>query len=95
MSWKFADPPNVAVVTVWPVLRGESFVGAVHHDAEDGGWQFLCADKTFDWADAALVSLTTVVEVDPSINELADLPLGWSASRESKDSPWVRWKSVD
>ncbi len=31
-----------------------------------------------------------VVEVDPSLIELADLPLGWLAEREKPGDPWVR-----
>jgi hypothetical protein len=88
--WKFLDPPNVAVFTIWPILRGEDFIGIVHHDAEDGGWQFLSSSKPFSTADAAIVSLRNVAELDPTIVELADLPLGWRARRASKKSPCLR-----
>jgi hypothetical protein len=90
MTWKFADPPNVVVFTIWPILRGEDFIGVVYHDAEDGSWQFLSRSTPFSLSDAALVSLRNVAELDPSIVELADLPLGWRAWRPSKEDPWVR-----
>jgi hypothetical protein len=40
-----------------------------------------------------LVGLQEVVRLDESIQELADLPEGWHAWRESKSSPWERAKS--
>jgi len=54
---------------------------------DDGGWQFLCG-TTNDEADARIVGLGTVVKCDASVNELADLPLGWRAWRASLDAPW-------
>jgi hypothetical protein len=50
-----------------PILR-------VNHDIEDGGWQFL-EWGTPSMKDAMLVCLKNVVASDPTILELADLPL--------------------
>lgn len=41
-------------------------------------------------ADAMVVSLKEVVAFDHSLFELADLPLGWKAVRESAHSMWQR-----
>ena len=41
-------------------------------------------------ADAALVGLSEMVRHDPSVLELADMPPGWSATRETRDAPWKR-----
>ena len=38
--------------------------------------------------DAMVVALSEIIEIDESINELANLPLGWKAVRESKYSEW-------
>jgi hypothetical protein len=71
------------------ILRDGHPILLVSHDAEDGSWQFLTGG-TFSTEDAMLVALRTVVKHDPSVCELADLPLGWVAQRESADSPWRR-----
>lgn len=37
-----------------------------------------------------LVALRSIVRLDQSVTELADLPLGWHAWRASKSAPWQR-----
>ncbi len=39
--WPFREPRNLAVITVWRVLRKQDPILSVFHDAGDGGWQFL------------------------------------------------------
>jgi len=86
--WLFADPPNVATFTVRQVLEGSPILH-VSHDADDGAWQFLTAGETQE-EDARVVGLGTVVDLDPTIMELADLPLGWRAWRDTPEGPWRR-----
>jgi hypothetical protein len=88
-DWKFADPPNVAAIVDRRVITGSAFIAIVSHDADDGAWQFLTNLPISD-ADAALVGLQSVTQVDPSVIELADLPLGWRAWRTEKASAWQR-----
>lgn len=86
-EWKFLDQPNVAVITDRRIINGQAYISMVSHDADDGAWQFL-ANLPFTEADAILVSLQSVVQVDSSVEQLAELPLGWRAWRDSKDSQW-------
>jgi hypothetical protein len=88
-DWPFNDPPNVAVVTVRQIVREKKPALLVYHDIEDGGWQFLTGGE-FSMEDALLVSLENVVALDPSLSELADLPLGWRAVRKSPSDQWQR-----
>jgi len=89
MDWPFDESPNVAVFTTRPVMCGESWIANVFHDEDDGGWQFHGVDPPE--ADAAMiVGLKRVLDLDPSIGELVDLPLGWQAWRVSRDAPWQR-----
>jgi hypothetical protein len=88
-DWAFEDAPNTATITTVKVLESLAPILLVTHDLDDGGWQFLCG-TTNDEADARIVGLGTVVKWDASVNELADLPLGWRAWRESPDAPWSR-----
>lgn len=90
-DWKFADPPNVAVISTKAVVSGETWIAHVSHDADDGAWQFHGAlPEQVGEADAVLVSLRSIVERDPTVLELADLPLGWRAWRNAKTSKWKR-----
>jgi len=87
-DWPFEDAPNVAVITTQDVLDGE-WIAYVSIDEEDGGWQFHSEGQS-DEEDARVVSLRRIFTLDPSISQLADLPLGWRAWRRSPDAPWQR-----
>jgi len=89
-KWPFTEPENVAVFTTTQVLRLGQPVLHVSHDAEDGAWQFHTGAKQVSKKDVMLIALSEMVELDPSICELADLPCGWFADRESIGSPWSR-----
>ena len=85
----FADPPNVAVFTLRGILGKHDPILQVCHDDDDGGWQFLDGNPIL-MDQAMLVSLKEVFLLDPTIVELADLPLGWMAVRSGPTSPWRR-----
>ena len=89
-DWPFADPKNVAVFTTTQVLRLRQPILHVSHDAEEGAWQFHTGAQPVSAADAMIVALSEMVEHDPSISELADLPCGWFAERDGVGSPWRR-----
>jgi hypothetical protein len=91
-DWPFDDPENVVTMTVRQITHSGQPILLVSHDADDGMWQFLTGGP-FEMADAMLVSLREVYRIDPSIVELADLPLGWQASRSAVGKPWQRWAS--
>lgn len=90
--WPFDQPRNAATITVWPILRRIEPITFVSHDASDHGWQFLNIgnDKAVNMADASVVGLEEIVDLDPSVLELADLPPGWCAWRSDAASPWNR-----
>lgn len=88
-DWPFADPPNVAVFTDKATFEGSTWICQVRHDADDGAWSFF-GPAGFDPANAWLVSLKQVVQMDESVTALADLPLGWRAWRETPNSAWQR-----
>ncbi len=71
------------------ILRDGQPILLVSRDVEDGSWMFLDGGP-FSMEDGMLVTLLTIVEHDPSVCELADLPIGWSAQRERAGSPWKR-----
>ena len=91
-KWPFDEPENVVTLTVRQVMDGRLPILLVVHDADDGTWQFLTGGP-FEIVDGMLVSLRRVYHLDPSIGELADLPLGWSAERKAREQPWKRQPS--
>jgi hypothetical protein len=90
-AWPFSDAPNVASITVREIVQRMKPILLVCHDSDDGSWQFLTGGSA-NMADAMVVALKEIVDIDPSLLALADLPLGWQASRESQQSPWTRSK---
>ncbi|MER9298278.1 hypothetical protein NKI38_17520 [Mesorhizobium sp. M0621] len=102
-EWRFADPPNVAVLSDKSIFkRGDWIAYVVHEDDDDdsynddgGSWQFHNSEPgPVDDSDIMLVGLQAVVQLDESILALADLPKGWYAWRSSKSSRWQRAKSL-
>lgn len=93
-DWPFDDPENVATMTVRQVTHGGQPILLVVHDAEDGMWQFLTGGPV-EMADAMIVSLREVFRIDPSIGELAELPLGWTDERSAVGQPWQRNPPID
>ena len=88
-DWPFDDPVHLGVITVRRVLEEGRPILHVSHDVSDGSWQFLTGDDV-DVDEAKLVGLRKIVELDPSLVELADLPLGWEAERSAPGAPWER-----
>ncbi len=93
-AWAFPDAPDANVLTRWRILRGEEWIQYVAHDEGDYGWRFhphLLAPES----ETAVVSLHTIVAIDPSVTALADLPPGWCAWRDRKTAPWQRARQAD
>jgi hypothetical protein len=92
-NWPFPDPENLAVFTLKRITRGESPILMVVHDEDDGSWQFLDGGEVAH-EDATLVSLRSITRLDPTVLELADLPLGWVARRPGPGESWKRAPAV-
>ncbi len=90
-EWPFDSPKNQAVITLDRIINGQSKILYVTHDASDGTWQFLDGGDVIE-SDAMVVGLAEMVEIDPTLKNLADLPEGWFAERSGPDDPWKRTK---
>lgn len=88
--WSFQDAPNTAVISLTRITNGTRPVLYVIHD-EDGDWQFLDGGDVSE-EDGTVISLKSIVERDPSIVPLADLPLGWAAERSAVGQAWNRYQ---
>lgn len=86
---KFQEPLDTAVFTTTFVMKEQSLITLITHEL-DGDWQFF-GDDTFDNYEtvAMVVSLEEIIEKDKSVLKVADLPLGYQATRASKSDDWV------
>lgn len=69
------------------IFRNERLILLVSH--EDGDWQFLCGESDHA-ADGHVVGIGHLVERDPTLLDLVDLPLDWEAERANPGEPWLR-----
>ena len=90
-DWPFEDAPNVAVLTTRSIIDRTAPILLVSHDDEDGSWQFLPGGAP-DVAEGRVVGPGTIMRIDSGVAELADLPEGWIAYRETPGAPWRREK---
>jgi hypothetical protein len=91
-NWPFDQPPNCAVISLRHIIRRKQPILHVTHDLDDHGWQFLGLDDA-RMEDAVVVCFAEIVELDPTLRELADMPPGWHAWRPTQNHPWRRAQS--
>lgn len=89
-KFKFKDSENKAIFTCNHVLAGEPIL-YVTHDS-DGDWQFLCGNDNHTEENAKIISLKQVVELDKTVNDLFEMPVGVGAERESVEAKWTPFK---
>lgn len=88
-EYKFSEEPETACITCKHVLEDGADVLLVTHDSDDeGGWQFLCGAEGHDEADARVVGIGQIIELQPDLNYLFEMPVGIAADRATKDSEW-------
>jgi Domain of unknown function (DUF4262) len=86
-AWHFGNGGNSAVATTMLVGGKKRPILEVVHTNEDM-WCFLWAKAT-PKKDIVLAGMGHMVKMDPTINELAQLPRGWRASRSVVGSEWM------
>lgn len=87
-DWPFREPAETRVYTTRFVLDDDLPILIVAHD-RDGGWEFLCG-TTDKPKDAREILLGEALELDRRLREVADLPAGWRAFRDSPEAPWIQ-----
>ena len=94
-EYRFQETENTACIVCDHVLNGKRPILHVTHDAEDGYWQFLCGQDHHEDTIAKLISLKQATELDSTINELFEMPLGFGAERNSIKDKWKLYKSTE
>ena len=92
--WPFDQAENVAAITTRQVLREGHPVLRVVHYSDDDSWAFTCG-TTDDPKDGLVVGMGCIVEVDPTLRTIADLPPGWGAWRKAVGEEWVRYEDEE
>lgn len=88
MKFPFYDAPNTATITCCHILENGEPILYVSHDEDDGMWQFLCG-SAHETAEARLVSLKSVFDLDHSVGVLKDMPCGCYAERKTQKDNWI------
>jgi hypothetical protein len=91
VSWPYEDsrfPPDLGVVVMRTILDGKMPVLQVVHAAEDW-WGFADGVNSPNGDASITAHVHHVLEIDPSLAQLAALPPGFKADRDDHDSPWV------
>jgi hypothetical protein len=89
LNWPFDQPKNCAAITLRSIVFAGAPILLVCHDEDDHAWQSL-GGEDFDETDAAVVAMEEIVDRDPSVSEVADLPPGRIAWRERVGDAWER-----
>jgi hypothetical protein len=81
---------DTAVFTTKFVLEDNKAITYVTHDLEDGAWQFFSDDEFEDFQGVAkIVGLNEIMDIDPTLKELADMKPGHVATRKNKEDKWT------
>jgi hypothetical protein len=78
---------NLGVFTSTLVRDGVPVLLVFHDDNND--WQFL-SSKEEAAAEILLTHVSHLLDTDPTLDEIANLPLGWKAWRWSVGEDWIR-----
>jgi hypothetical protein len=91
LPWPFEDdkfPARLGVAVMHTVLNGEMPALQVVHAAED--WWRVADGVNSPNGDASTTAhMQHVLELDPTLAELATLAPGFQADRDDVESPWV------
>lgn len=87
MSKQFKESLDTVVLTSKYVISGTSpIVYIAHH--EDGTWEFW-GKEIIDESEIAVVSLRNIIDIDPTVIEVADLPAEFNAVRKTENDKWT------
>jgi len=86
-SWSSSLDP--VVVTTELVASGRAPVLLVVHEEGHGGWQ-LHDGSDVSGQPPFVLPKVQALQLDPTLQEVTDLPPGWRAERSHKGAKWVR-----
>lgn len=91
-KYRFQEPKNAACFVCDHIMNKKRPVLFVSHDKEDSSWQFLCGETDHNDDNIKIISLNEMTEIDDSVNDLYEMPIGFGAERSQIDEPWKPFK---
>ena len=91
----FSERRDTFAFTCTHILDGEGEIRLVTHHFDDGSYEFLCGEEGHEAAHAVIITIGELLDLDPSIGLVSDLPVGCCAVRKDKSSPWKFSKLAD
>lgn len=88
-TWPFDQAPNVAAISDTAVVEGNAPILLVVHYSDDHSWAFL-SGRQFTTDQGKIIGMGTALRLDPTLSSVADLPPGWTATRNLVGSQWLR-----
>jgi len=89
-KWDYSVPENSTVVTNIDAMKGMTITELARY--EDNEWEmFAGSGPDIEKEDIRVVSLGSILGIDPSLLPCITLPLGKGLWRESKQSEWNSW----
>ena len=88
----FTMPIETVVVTSTYVTAKKLPILYISHDCDEeegDSWQFHSGNGDFAMDKLQLVRLSTILAIDSTVEDAADLPIGFCAKREAIGRPWV------
>lgn len=91
-DWPFDQASNVAALTTRQVIEESAQVLVVVHYEDNHSWAFLCGTTDKD-EDGRVIGMGTALRLDSTLDQVADLPPRWIASRNRLGGVWNRRRS--
>lgn len=86
---KFSEPLTTPAFSTKYVIEDKKDITLVRHESEDGAWMFFSDDKYENFEEVAkVVGLGEVIKIDSTVLQIADMPKGYYAIRDSKLDNW-------
>ena len=92
-DWKFDQPTNAEAVTSVHITQQNKPILLVSHYSEDHDWAFLPGGP-ITMEETQLITMEQIVDIDPTVMEIASLDPGWSAERKAVGEEWVKYEMM-
>jgi capsid portal protein len=83
------DDKNKAVITTKDIMNGTEDIKYILYD-DEGDWQFLTGDDEISEDDAAVVSISEILQIDATLLYLPEIEEDEVLIRETKNSAWQK-----
>lgn len=91
-DFKFREPESSSCIACEHVVHKKKPVLYVTHNKENGIWQFLCGATEHTKDKLHIISLQKACKIDPTLNELFEVPIGFGAERKTAKDEWVTFQ---